>query len=85
MWAQKVLKHNDARWTVKIVHWVPDEGLRKVGHPKTRWSDPLQRFAASWTGASEDTDAWQYLFPNDEEAEDALPHFLDWCEDSFYQ
>jgi len=79
-WAQKVLKHSDARWTVKILHWVPDEGLRNVGHPKLRWRDTLQNFAAGLTGASDTTDAWQYLLLNKEEADDALPHFLKYCD-----
>ena len=76
------LKHSDARWTAKILHWVPDEGLRNVGHPKLRWRDPLQNFAAGLTGASDTTDAWQYLLLNKEEADDALPHFLKYCKDA---
>ena len=42
-WAEKVVNHDADRWTRKILHWIPAEGVRVVGHPKLRWIDPLLR------------------------------------------
>ena len=78
-WAEKVVNHDADRWTRKILHWIPAEGVRVVGHPKLRWIDPIQSFASSLSGSANDTDAWLYLLHLHEEAVKALPRFLEFC------
>ena len=61
---------------------MPSEGARFVGHPKLRWIDPIANFVASLADSSTLADAWLYLLLNHKEAEEALPGFLSFCQDS---
>ena len=54
-------------WSVKVLNWVPDEGRRSVGRPRTRWSDALdQHFAkqyslegGAWMALAQDRATWK--------------------------
>ena len=78
-WAEKVVNHEEPRWTVKILLWIPTEGARCVGHPKLRWLDSIQKFAASRAESSTGSDAWLYLLRDHKKAGKALPHFVHFC------
>ena len=82
IWAEKVVNHAGDRWTSRILTWSPKEGARFVGHPKLRWLDPIQNFATSLSG-DEEGDAWIYLLRSNTEARDALPQFLQYCENGY--
>ena len=78
-WAEKVVNHEEPRWTAKILLWLPTEGARCVGHPKLRWLDSIQKFAASRAESSMGSDAWLYLLRDHKKAGKALPHFVHFC------
>ena len=40
-----VLRRTDARWTRRILHWIPYGGERRRGRPATRWEDSLEAYA----------------------------------------
>jgi len=42
-WAGHITRMTDRRWTVRILSWKP-VGSRRVGRPKKRWRDVLDRF-----------------------------------------
>ena len=83
-WASKVVQHDAQRWTTRIVQWQPKEGVREVGHPRARWIDPIEKFAAAWTGMTEASGAWIYLLGNAEEADSALKEYVDYCNGGRY-
>ena len=78
-WASQVVQHDAQRWTVRILHWQPKEGVREVGRPRARWIDPIEKFASSWTGLTEASCAWMYLLANAEEADSTLKEYADYC------
>ena len=78
-WASKVAQHSTQRWTVRVLWWQPEEGCRQVGRPRSRWIDPLQSFAQSWTGMDDAREALFYLLANEKEAKKALPAYVDHC------
>ena len=81
LWASKVCCHSAERWTSKILHWKPEEGLRSVGHPRVRWQDQLKAFSKTLPGFDEAEDAWQLLVHSPESAEALMPDFLLFCDD----
>ena len=60
-WASRVVNHKPDRWTSRVLHWQLQKGLRKVGHPKRRWVDPIEAFAVTWTGIEDAKNAWVLL------------------------
>ena len=48
------------------MHWKPQEGLRCVGHPRTRWQDQLNAFSMTLPGFEADEHAWQILLESPE-------------------
>ena len=78
-WAGRVVQHTTERWTSRVLYWLPQEGSRAVGHPRCRWTDPIQNFAKEWTGMADDCDAWLYLLANKKEATAALPEYINYC------
>ena len=78
-WASKVTQHHVQRWTVRILQWQPNEGVRQVGRPRFRCIDPIQKFAQTWTGMTAGSSAWMYLLGNATEAKSALPDYVDFC------
>ena len=77
-WACTVVHHAAERWTARILHWQPEEGYRRVGHPRQRWLDPIKRFAQNWSCATP-ADAWLYLLANKEEADKTLQEYSGFC------
>ena len=59
-----------------MLHWVPDEGLRSVGHPRLCWIDPIQSFVSGLAGNDDFADAWYYLLANRQEAKKQLEDFV---------
>eukprot|EP00973_Karenia_brevis_P083001 11508050-Karenia_brevis.AAC.1 len=43
-WAGHVARRSDGRWSTSLVSWVPENGHRRRGHPRKRWSDDLKAF-----------------------------------------
>ena len=78
-WAGKVVQHAAERWTPRVLHWQPVEGLRQVGRPRRRWIDPIETFAQTWAGMPAANDAWIYLLAEKEEANAALQGYVDYC------
>ena len=52
----------DARWTRRILHWIPYGGERRRGRPATRWEDSLEAYAreygSKWEFLAEDRGVW---------------------------
>ena len=80
LWAGKVCRHSSQRWTSRIVRWRPQEGIRAVGHPRTRWQDQLDAFSVTVPGFEDQSDAWQEFLKSCEFEQDLLPEFLTFCE-----
>ena len=78
-WASSVVQHSAERWTARILHWQPSEGVRQVGRPRLRWIDPIQSFAQHWTGLTDDNDSWMYLLGNASQAHAALGDYVSFC------
>ena len=78
-WACSVARHSPQRWTSRILHYQPAEGLRHVGRPRLRWIDPIDKFAQDWTGMPETSNAWVYLLGSTSEADRALTDFMQFC------
>jgi len=79
-WAERVCRHSNERWTSKILHWKPEEGLRGVGHPRMRWQDELNAFSKTLPGFDEDEHAWQHLLMSPESEEALMLDFVAFCE-----
>ena len=68
MWrfAGHVARRDDDRWSTAITEWIPKNGHRDCGRPKTRWSYVLDTFftqefgvsAGVWQGFAQDREAW---------------------------
>ena len=81
LWAAKVCRHSGERWTSKLLHWKPEEGLRSVGHPRIRWQDQLNAFSKTLPGFEEDENAWQVLLTSPESEEALMPDFVAFCDE----
>ena len=72
LWVGDVARQKDGRWTRQILTWSVS-GTRARTRPLIRWSDSLQKFAASlhgldsargnegWMANADDCDAWELL------------------------
>lgn len=61
-WAGHVMRRIDNRWTTRTTEWVPRDGIRSKGRPKTRWIDEIRKFGGKeWTRAAQDRDGWRSL------------------------
>ena len=64
-WAGHVVRRNDSRWAVRMLHWIPHGGERRRGRPATRWEDELEQFAKSqglkWETCALDRNLWAAL------------------------
>ena len=80
LWAGKVCRHSPERWTSKVMKWKPQEGVRSVGHPKTRWEDQLNAFSRTLPGFEDSQQAWQLLLKSVEVEEALLLDFVAFCE-----
>ena len=80
LWAGKVCRHSPERWTSKVMNWKPQEGVRSVGHPKTRWEDQLNAFSRTLPGFEDSQEAWQLLLKNVEVEEALVLDFIAFCE-----
>jgi hypothetical protein len=65
-WAGHVARMSDDRWTVKSLLWSPENGERRVGRPKRRWTDAIDDFchdfdveSGSWVLLGQSWDEWQ--------------------------
>ena len=54
----------DARWTVKVLNWIPDGGSRRPGHPKKRWNDDLAEFIERKMPAGRGQKQLRYMMQN---------------------
>ena len=71
-WAGNVARRRDGRWTREVLTWSP-AGLRARKRPLMRWTDSLQKFAATlygldadgsnegWMALAEDEATWRNL------------------------
>ena len=61
--AGRLARTNDGRWSRLILDWSPYNGFgRDRGHPATRWSDQLEKFAGgSWLDVATDEHRWDFL------------------------
>ena len=60
--AGKLARLTDNRWSHLILDWKPNFGHgRSQGHPATRWSDQLEKFAGgSWMTIAENRERWDF-------------------------
>ena len=66
--AGHIARRTDARWSTKLLHWMPD-GTRGVGRPRRRWDSSLAAFVQAafndehllWTDVAQDRETWQQL------------------------
>ena len=63
-WAGHVTRMTDARWTVKVLNWIPDGGSRRPGHPKKRWNDDLAEFIERKMPAGRGQKQLRYMMQN---------------------
>ena len=56
-WAGRVARHEDGRWTRKILHWTP-KGNRIRGRPHLRWVDTIRTFFSKLLGEAAEEDTW---------------------------
>ena len=62
------------------MQWKPEEGVRSVGHPKTRWKDQLCAFSTTLPGFEDDPQVWQ-TFLQCQATEEALTNdFVTFCD-----
>ena len=81
LWAGRVCRHSGERWTSKIMHWTPEEGLRSVGRPRSRWQDQLNSFSKTLPGFEEDEHAWQLLLQSLQTEQALASDFVAFCGD----
>ncbi len=66
--AGRVARCADERWSHAVLHWVPQNGGRKVGAPRKRWKDDLAHFCSQvfeepwdWFVLAQDEHTWNSL------------------------
>ena len=79
-WAAQLMQHSEERWTSRILFWTPTEGYRSVGHPRSRWIDPIDQFARSLVDVADDSEAWWYVLADEAEALKVLPQYVAHCQ-----
>lgn len=61
-WAGHVSRLTDDRWTLKTTIWPGPKGKRKVGRPKSRWSNDIAQIAGkNWLKKAKDREKWHQL------------------------
>ena len=73
LWAGKVSRQIDERWSKKILEWTPREGKRKKGRPKKRWCDDLYSFSQRWRQHTFDKRNWKSMMKH------FVTHFINDC------
>ena len=66
LWAGQTARKNDNRWSQEALLWTPSTRSRDAGRPLMRWTDCLERFAASfddtpgsdWYLMAQDASSW---------------------------
>ncbi|MFH4983972.1 hypothetical protein AB6A40_010681 [Gnathostoma spinigerum] len=59
-WAGHVVRRDDNRWTSKVTDWIPREGKRPPGRPKTRWDDPMVKLLGQkWKRCARKRETWK--------------------------
>ena len=56
--AGHVAKGGDGRWSTGTLKWQL-VGVRKVGHPRRRWSDCLDAYTPEWLSQARDRQGWR--------------------------
>ena len=61
--AGRLARTTDKRWSRLILDWSPYYGMgRSRGHPATRWTDQLEKFAGGeWMDIAADEELWASL------------------------
>ena len=67
VFAGKTLRHTDARWSTRLIRWVPwfrFDGNRDQGRPVTRWCDKFVSYAGGgWKEMALDGNVWMEFAP----------------------
>jgi hypothetical protein len=53
-WAGHAARRTDARWSQRVLDWLPKHGRRTVGRPKRRWADSINDFFMKELGSQRD-------------------------------
>nr|XP_053600431.1 uncharacterized protein LOC128669553 [Plodia interpunctella] len=60
-WTGYVCRMHPERWTYRLTSWIPTDGYRIRGRPRTRWSDDIKKFDKEWQEKTKDRNAWRKL------------------------
>ena len=61
-YAGHLYREDNQKWNKVLTSWVPHQGKRRRGRPKTRWSDELRReLGKSWERKTKNRQDWKSL------------------------
>ena len=61
-WAGHLARREDCRWSHLVINWIPENGFRSRGRPRTRWHDEIKEFAGDdWSNQAQDREKWKKM------------------------